>query len=497
MRAMTTLIALSMALSFVFAGCMDDAGKDSAAERARVAKKFQGVGGFVGGSFGGSVDVNRTPVDNFDYSKVIDATHGGARGAHAIRKLHEGSHGLELVSYDPLVAKRNPTAFDTGFVAIDVWSDIANKTHYACVTHFVGNGGVDIVDISDPKAPKPLSFIDSGMLNSDCQFTDDGKYLLLGAYLGVSWPGNVPDPRNSFRQVPLAGAYDLAANGVSAWDVTDKANPKFLFFSETGTYHNLYTVTIDGTYYILQTYSKFIYKFDPKVPRLQKVSETTTMVHDMTVTYHPITGDRYIITGKGQGTAFINFNDPLKPVDVGEWAAEKGATGWHEQEAIPQLVDGRAIVIVAGETGGGNTLPYGVVDWTDPANPMLVGQWVLPGNPKGEDPNFYTFSPHEIYTWNGYVAVANYHAGVWVFDVGSKERMANPVTIGYYLPHEEPVLRSPQAVTNAPFVFNPDVWGAYFDDRGYIVTADWSSGLYILKMPATETWTPPYEGSHN
>lgn len=500
MKRAAILLTL-VAATLILAGCADPATKTAKDEKGgKNAKRLGGQGGFVGEAWAGSVDVNRSVAPKFDFTKAIDVTHGVPNGGgtplHSLRELHTGSAGLELVGYDPLVTGKDHTAYTSGFCAIDVWSD-GTKT-YAAVTHFVGNGGATIVDITDPAKPAVVSHIDSGMVNSDAQFTDDGKYLFLGAYLGVNTP--LGQLRETFRQFPVAGAYDLLADGVSVWDLTDKTKPKYVLFSETGTYHNLFTVTINGTYYLLQTYSNNIYKFDPAGGgKLVHAAKTSTMVHDMTVARHPITGDWLLYTGKGQGLQIININDPTKPIDVGTWAAEAPATGWHEQEVINHLVDGRALVIVAGETGGGKSLPYAVIDVTDPTAPFLVSTWQIPGNPvnPGADDraNFYTYSPHEIGTWNGYVVSANYHAGVWLFDVGSKERMLKPETLGFYLPHEEPVLKlAPQ---NPRFAFNPDVWGSYFDERGYIVTADWGSGLYILKFSATNTWTPPSPVTHN
>lgn len=493
-----SILLLLVASSMVLAGCADlAADKKDAKDAGKDARRLRGEGGFVGSPFGGSVDVNRSIPPKADWARAIDVTHGVdgglGSGLHSIRELHTGSAGLELVGFDPLVAGKDPTSATTGFIAIDVWSG-ANQT-FAAVTHFVGNGGATIVDITDPTKPKVVSQIDSGMVNSDAQFTDDGKYLILGSYLGVNTPAG--QFRDAFRQFPVAGAYDLLADGISIWDLTDKSKPKYVLFSETGTYHNLFTVTINGTYYILQTYSNNIYKFDPMGGgKLIHIAKTSSMVHDMTVARHPITGDWLLYTGKSQGLQIININDPSKPIDLGFWAAEKGATGWHEQEVIHHLVDGRALVIVAGETGGGRSLPYATIDVTDPRNPFLVSTWQIPGNPENPGPvNFYTYSPHELGTWNGYVVTANYHAGIWLFDVGSKERMAKPETLGYYLPHEEPLLK--MAPQNPRFAFNPDVWGAYFDERGYIVTADWGSGLYILKFPASNTWTPPSPVTHN
>jgi len=125
-----------------------------------------------------------------------------------------------------------------------------------------------------------------------------------------------------------------------------------------------------------------------------------------------------------------------------------------------------------------------VLDWTDPTNVTALGHWQIPGNPEIKEPGqLCSMNSHEFNTWNGYVATGNYHAGVWVFDAGSPERLTSPVTIGYYEPHETPAMEG--GTRNAPFAWSPDVWGAYFDSRGYILAADWYSGFYVLKFPGT------------
>ena len=175
---------------------------------------------------------------------------------------------------------------------------------------------------------------------------------------------------------------------------------------------------------------------------------------------------------------------PEAPQVLGAWEAHDNYTGWHRQWPLMNTVDGHALLVVAGETGGGASLPYTVLDFTDPTNITELGHWQIPGNPDSADPNFYTFSAHEFTSWNGYIASGNYHGGVWVVDVGTMERAANPVTLGYYLPHEIPQAHG--GTWDRPFLFNPDVWGAYFDDRGYILTADWGSGFYVLKFDGTK-----------
>lgn len=427
-----------------------------------------------GPNFSPEVDATRLPKPDYDFNASIVADHG-VEGGHAIAALHDGSYGLELVGYNPLTnpaAGGDPLSQDSGFSGIDTWKN------YVCVAHFAGTGGATIVDIADPKNPKVLSQIPSGALNSDCQFTDDGKYLLLAAYTGVH-PGFQPAP-------PPANT--LVAQGVEIYDVTDKANPRFLLHDAQGAggsgYHNVFTATINETYWVFQTYKGNILKFTPNPPKLELVSKVKVADHDIWIERHSITGDWIMYTGAGAHFTMYDVNDPAHPVQLGNWDGGD-LDGWHRQTPIHETVGGRALVIVAGETGGGETLPYAVVDVTDPLDPVTLSSWATPGNPTNTGVNFFTYSPHELETWNGYVAVGSYHAGVWLFDVGSPERAMSPVTIGYYLPHEVP--QASGGVFSYPFLYSPDVWGAYFDERGYVVTADWGSGLYILKFAGTKT----------
>lgn len=488
-------LTLAVFTFLVLAGCASVGPAtqiDSSQQQARVIK---GPPGFVGEPFAGWVDANRLTVPDYDFSKVIVGDHG-APGGHAVQALHRHEFGMELVGYNPLVSARHPTAVDSGFGAMDVWDDGTN--YYVCVTHFAGNGGADIVDITDPTDPVHLSSVNSGTLNSDCQFTDDGKYMFLGPFNGHPMADMVMEGRREqVGSLPVAGLYDPLGEGVSIWDVQDKANPTLLLYENNGIYHNLFTFTSkdangNDTYWLLQNRGQYVHRFDPSVPSVTPVGNTDTMIHDMAVGQHPITGDWLLYTGQGFGMAIIDMNDPTNPVTIGHLPAEQGpdgVKGWHDQEFSPQLIDGRAILVVGSETIGATSEPYGIVDVTDPTDPVILSRWFLPGKPVSPEPNFYTMSPHEMGVWNGYVVSANYHAGVWLFDMGSPERLIEPVTIGHFYANKEPALEG--APQNPPFAFNPFHWGAYFDERGYIVTSDWATGLYVLKFEATNTWTAP------
>lgn len=433
------------------------------------------------------VTTDRLPGPSIDLSNAIDPDHDGLHYLHAVPELHQGSYGLSLVGYNPLTRATEgdgPIDADSAYIAIDTWGPLV------CVAHFAGTtgaaGGVTIVDIGDPADPVVLANIASGAVDSDCQFTDDGRFLILATYLGVhdGIPGVAP---------PLG---DLASNGLSVYDVREPSEPKFLFRDVQGTsgeggsssaYHNVFTAQIDGAHYIFQTYTGHILRINDDATGLEMVSTLEHANHDFWVGNHPITGEWVVVTGADAGTAVFNIDDPADPVLLGVWEGDRDNryVGWHRQWPVENTIDGRAYLVVAGEEcGNGDSLPYQVLDWTDPAAMEMTGTWWIPGKPRNaEGPHLCEMNSHEFEVWDGYVASGNYHAGVWVFDVGSPERTKEPATIGYYLPSMNPQLHGGTA--NAPFVWSPNVWGAYFDERGYIITADWWSGLYVLAFGAT------------
>lgn len=319
----------------------------------------------------------------------------------------------------------------------------------------------------------PEAIRSSGMQNSDFQFTDDGRFLLVAAYSGQTTgiPG-VPPPVG-----------DLAAQGVLVYDVTDKANPVFLNHDVAGVdanaYHNVFTAKIGGTNWVFQTYTGNILSLDEATGRLTLVSTLPTADHDIWVGKHPLTGNWIAITGAGRATTIYDVEDPSKPLVLATWVPlEDKYTGWHRQWPVSEPVDGRALMLVAGEEGASADNPtwYTVLDFTDPTDFIELGHWSIPVPAAAA-------TQHEFEQWDGYFATANYHSGLWLIDIGSAERAAAPVTLGYYLPHEDPLAYGGVAPPAGASV--PNVWGAAFDDRGLIYTADRTSGLYILSFAGT------------
>lgn len=406
---------------------------------------------------------------DFDWTTVVDPDHAN----HVLPQLHMGGHGLTLTGHAGL-GDLVPPPTRGSITQVDVWGD------YAVVSGMEGGLAFAIVDIADPAAPKAISWWPSAADGWTARFSDDGNYVFYGCQmLGAPYPstnlvmGTCEDP----EAVHTPGTPE---SGVIAIDVTDKANPKFVHFLPVGGSHNIFTTSIQGTDYIF-TASTAIVKFDRETMQLQLVSEVPG-VHDATVAKHPVTGDWLLFTGTGE-LSIYNVSDPANPEIVYEGTGEEGWVGWHEQTIIPGLVDGRVVMALGGES---SVSPSGVldkvsfVDITDPTAPTLLGEWTVPFTTTVPWTG-YLYSIHEMAaTPTGQVAVAWYHAGVWVLDVSTKERQAEPVVLAAYLPNMAPdVAPSTFAQTAVPAV--PFVWGAGWDDRGYLVVPDMHTGLYVLE----------------
>lgn len=419
----------------------------------------------------------RLPVPDFDFTNAISPDHGGIPHGHGNPLLHTGHFGLELVSYMPLTRPEDGVQTqDVGYTGIDVWGT------YACVTQFPGPGGFILVDITDPENPSVLSSAPSGQVNQMCRITDDGEFLLLGAYQGAAEetaPGQAP-------------VNDPGAVGVRVYDIKDKTNPRFLYHDTQGAVvdstHGMHTLKINETNYVLYSNSAQIWEIGET--KLNLVSTMEKSTHDVWAGRHPVTGQWIVVQGNGCNLVIYDITDIKNPIELDEWdsnddSAYEDACADHWRRQIDHTVGGRAYMVVVGAEMNGPSLPFTVLDFTDPTNIFEVSRWIIPGEPVSPQPNFYTFGGTEYETWNGYVAAGIMHAGVWVFDIGSPERAQEPATMGYY---QHPMI--PQAeggTTNKPAPFAPMIWTAAFDDRGYVLSPDTGSGLYILKFQGTVT----------
>jgi len=364
------------------------------------------------------------------------------------------------------------------------WTEVDIQGHLAAVASYKDDVGAALVDISDPRNPDPLSLVPSTGVDQDARLSEDAGILFVSCQ---------PSERND----AMGAAGDCTtdepnpgsdrSDGIVAYDVSDPENPEFVDFVSGVNTHNIWTHTIDGELYVF-TNGVEILRFDASAGEGEAFEQVAEVPggHDAFVDEHPITGEPTLYTTSGNTFAIFDVSDPEQP----EILTEKGPeiTGWHKQTASSQLVDGRALLVVGGEvfadpagtTDGSDPPMITVLNVTDPTEPEVLSQWTLPVEDLPGWTN-YRWSPHNIdVTPHGQVAVAWNHAGLWVFDVSTQERQEDPVTLGFFQPHEQPVTQVPTfKATGDPSI--PRVWGGMFDHHGYLVTADMYTGFYVLE----------------
>lgn len=446
---------LGLAFVVVFAGCI------GTPQPAAQDQPVQPTSGFAPLS---------PPIPDFDFSTVVVPDHPN----HDLPHLHTAGHGLKQVGHTGIQSAL-PPGVRGSITSIDVWG------HYAVVSGMEGGLAFAIVDIEDPAAPKVVSWWPAAADGWTARFSDDGETIFYGCQIlappsGLQGGGTIKGDCKD----PMSIHPGVAPMGVVAVDVKDKAAPKLIDFLPTSSSHNLQAANIDGTDYVF-TNGVNIVALDKKAGKLAEVTKVPG-THDATVQRHPITRDWLLFTGTDQ-LAIYNVNDPAKPVPIFEGGVE-GAVGWHEQTPVPGLINGRWLLALAGETStaatGGVPDKVSIVDITDPSMPELLSSWQPPFQAVVPWMSYY-FSAHEMAaTPTGQIAVAWYHGGVWVIDVSTPERMAEPAILAAFQPHEMlNVVPSTFVQTAVPAV--PDVWGAGWDARGYLIVPDMHTGVYVME----------------
>jgi hypothetical protein len=464
------LLAVFVLVCGLLAGCLADDGSDPGDDPQQDAQ---------------AIEPFSPPVPDFDFTSVVDSTHA----QHSVASFHTAGHGLDLIGHAGLGEILPPTTRGS-ITSVDIHGD------YAVVAGMEGGLAFAIVDLSDRSDPKAVGWAPSAADGWTARFSADGNTVFYGCQmLGATGsatanvygtcedPTAVHPPGSPASQVPVENSNP---GGVSAWDVTDKTDPRFLDFLPVGGSHNIYAQAIDGVDYIF-TASTAIVKWDNATKTLEQVAEVPGR-HDQTVIQHPVSGDWLLFVGTAELTIW-NVNDPSDPQLVYEPADGEDVpwTGWHDQVAVPGLVDGRAILLLAGETGvypGGGEAPppdvVSIVDITNPVKPALLSKWSPPFTVPLPYAS-YLYSVHEMSaTPTGQVSIAWYHAGVWVIDVSTRERQEGAALVAAYQPHED-IDITPSTFAQTPLPFVPFVWSAAWMADGHLVVPDMHTGVYVLE----------------
>lgn len=202
--------------------------------------------------------------------------------------------------------------------------------------------------------------------------------------------------------------------------------------------------------------------------------------HDTRVQAHPFDGRTLLYVAYwDKGVRILDFTTPplLLPLDEVGFAndfAPSKLGNIHLAQPFEQPIDGLHVTVAEPEiiTAPEETGQITFFDTSDPTRPAKLGSWTLPPGPQGQlGVSNFDFSPHNFDTWDGRVALAHQHAGVWIIDVSDEQNLESPRSVGFYMPA---VPRN-----NSP-ALQPSVWGV-FENDGLLYAADAATGLYVLR----------------
>jgi hypothetical protein len=406
-----------------------------------------------------------------------------------------------------------------------------------------------IVDVTDPTAPFMVGeYVLPYAMTYDVAMTPDATHVLVGTNagdtesdsgsplaLGDGIRGKLVQPRfrdactgqerpvGPEQMLPLAPATLLV-------DITDPENPRLqdavpapilgVHSVSTGVLSGNRTVIASSITNLVHAASYFQFFTLSETPlgtklKLEGVYQAPPSLAtevpvinghvDASFMTHPVTGqDLAYLANWDAGLVILDVTNMAAPQELSRFSEFTGGLGYmagvetgnlHETLPLPGLWDGRHYVLAGQEIlSHPPDHPTGwvwILDDTDPTAPELVGRWTLPVDVEWDES--LQFSTHYVAVVDRTLFVSLYHGGVWAVDLSTPELMADPPSIGVFIPDRvtpAPYRTGPShGVVGAPTVL--DVL-AYPD--GTLVVFDAVSGAYTLRFdaanpaPAPPTW---------
>ena len=411
------------------------------------------------------------PAPACDFAHAIVDAHD-----HADPALHTASCAMDLVGYTDMSEASDVGTPGGGFI------DVSLAGHYAFVSNWAPGRSLSIVDVSDPQRPRHVSDF-SAFPPQDVAHAGASSHWDVSAFpegdLVV-----LPSQASTSAQGDAEGA-SPNGGGVFLVDTEDKESPYLESFTPifdpsalvpVGV-HNANALEVAGERYVAATTANgqtiLLHVEGEAGHRTLKEVSRVPGEHDTTVQRHPFTNQTLLYGCNG---AFIitDISDPAKPEIVSTTPTGANLTCYHQAVPSDVLIDGRHYTVTTTESSQGVPVPLTILDTTDPAAPAVVGHWTIPVALRAlAGP--YGFSPHNLVFEHGRLYIGHYHAGVWVVDVSTPERIRDPVNLGFYQPHHLPPTL-PRTPLGADV---PAVWGVQYA-HGLIYAADVNTGLYIL-----------------
>lgn len=396
-----------------------------------------------------------------------------------------------------------------GFANFVIWTSEQERLAFVAIDGD-SEGGFAIVDIADPADLTVLGkyWVDGNSIQ-EVRVTPDGRFAVMNVQA-------LPNAGTVMGALDGDGLQDCTVC-IHVVDIQDRTAPRFVSAMPVellGTHNFHFEEYADGLYlfYVGQPLYNpypdpgnhvYIARFEETPTGAQIVPvndfaynpidetpgqrEARIFPHDVMVQDHPDGRKVAYISGWDAGAVLFDVTDPMAPVQLGIEATQEPsgalAIHWVMQEERARA-DGRTYAWSAPEIGSLDT-DSGVVrayDVTDPAQPVQVGTWGLPG--ETYIAGRYIMSPHTTVPdmETGLLAVSHYHAGVWVLDISDP---TTPKALGYYQPTgpEGAPIDGPywwKKPNFSPDGYGPNVYQSRWHD-GLLWVTDRGTGLYALE----------------
>jgi hypothetical protein len=366
------------------------------------------------------------------------------------------------------------------------------------------SGGVTVMDVSDPKHPRPVNFIPAppNTWSLHLQVHDDLLLVINGVYIHSD---QIHIDKTEYYTQSFADTFgkqqlDFAA-GMRVYDISTPAKPREIGFMPVNGFglHRIWYV--GGPYaYASASVAGFtdhifltIDMTDPTHPHMlgkfwipgmwREGGEKPTWAADKRYALHHaiISGTTAYGSWRDGGLTLIDVKDPTNPQLIvhRNWSPPFGG-GTHTSLPLPD----RNLVIVADEGVADNCsdqLKYTwVFDVREPTNPVSISTFPTPAEEdycaKGGH-----FGPHNLHEnrpgsfQSSETIFATYqNAGVRVFDIKNPYQ---PQDIGHFVPPAPERMYDPRP-ESTQVIQSCDL---FVDRQGLIYVTDYNAGLYILE----------------
>lgn len=485
----------------------------------------------------------------FDPEWALHAVLSGDDHDHRDAAHHQNlsTPNFEVLGWDPLLTDLLGTSA-SGMFCGGV-AEREDGRRLAVVNGFFSEFAFLLVDVTDPAAPAKVGefFMDHAHAY-DVDITPDGMHVIVGTDSGGTSQGELVPPladqdgvtvrfrdacgrETLLTQTPLPLKSGLVMVGVA-----DPSNPVIEDYKPLPVFgaHSVSTAEVDGTTFVLgstvnlvhqASYFEFLEVADlPGGSRLVPLSVyqappptsgDVPLVNghvDGSIQKHPIDGKTYAyLADWDRGVVVVDVTNPRTPTYVASFSDFGGGLGFladgvsgsiHETLPIEGTWDGKHYVFAGQEiVAKPGDRPSGwvhVLDTTDPAKMTWVGAWTLPVDADwfstyvGEDKSEYVmYSTHYIELVERTLFVTLYHGGVWAVDVSNESLLANPPSIGAFLPANVSPAPGGPAPAGEPLDYTPCVLDVLGMSDGSLVVFDAMSGVYTVHFDASKPAPSP------